>query len=408
MPKGTEQGAQPPILNVVDMDDVGAAPVDQIVEKREGHVAPVGVILGIDEWKPAHQRAALTTPPPLRRPFVHEIADTEARQPLRQVLDDALDTAGRLDLWKALCAEDDHATRRATTPRATAEVRGETSDRAKLARSHANVLRDDRLRDCESMARESVFVNRRGILEECARTAPEVRHLPFFYQLHLNLACNQKCIMCAPEGKHRKEVLPFDDFVALFDQIRGVAEHITLIGGEPLMYPHIDAVLALLAQHDVDVTINTNATMLTPHIITRLLALRTLNLRCSIDGATAETYHQVRGTDVFDRVTANLRRFSAAIAALPHVRLILVYVVMRRNLHEVVPFVDFARALNLERVEFLPVRHVREWQVSNGTGWQFDGRDQSCEHFRDEYNDTMRQAAAACDAAGVNHEVHIL
>lgn len=258
------------------------------------------------------------------------------------------------------------------------------------------------------MARESIFVNRQGILDECARAAPQVRHLPFHYQVHLNLACNQKCIMCAPEGKHGKEVLPFEDFVALFDQLRGVAEHITLIGGEPLMYPHIEEVLTLLAQHEIAVTMNTNATMLTPKVISRLLALHELNLRCSIDAATAATYHEVRGTDVFDRVAANVRCFSEAIAALPHVRLIINYVVMRRNLHEVVPFIDFARTLRVERVEFKPVRHVTDWQVSNGTGWQFDSGEQRCELFRDEYNEVMRQAAATCEAAGVNHEIHIL
>lgn len=258
------------------------------------------------------------------------------------------------------------------------------------------------------MTRERIFVNQRGILDECARAVPEVSHLPFYYQIHLNLACNQKCIMCAPDGKHRKDILAFADFVALFDQVRDVAEHITLMGGEPLMYPHIDAVLALLARHDIAVTINNNATMLTPPLIARLLALRDLTLRCSIDAATAATYRAVRGVEVFDRVTTNLRRFAAASRALAHVRMILVYVVMRRNLHEVLPFIDFARELGVARVEFHPVRHVVDWRVSNGTGWRFDGREQSGEFFRDEYNAVMQEAAASCEAAGVPYEVHIL
>jgi MoaA/NifB/PqqE/SkfB family radical SAM enzyme len=148
--------------------------------------------------------------------------------------------------------------------------------------------------------------------------------------------------------------------------------------------------------------------MLTPEIIPRLLRLHALTLRCSIDGATRATYREVRGTDVFERVTENVRRFSDAIESAPHVRLILAYVVMRHNLHEVVPFVDFARQLNIERVEFHPVRHVASWQVSNGTGWQFDGREQSCESFRDDYNAVVRQAAASCEAAGVNYELHSL
>ena len=166
--------------------------------------------------------------------------------------------------------------------------------------------------------------------------------------------------------------------------------------------------LELLARHEIAVTINTNATMLTPRLDARLLALHALHLKCSVDGATRATYHKVRGTDTFERVTANLRRFAAAAAGNPRMRMILVYVVMRENLHDVVPFVDFARALSVARVEFHPMRHVTDWRVSNGTGWRFDGREQSCEFFADEYNDVMRAAAARCEAVGLAHEVQLL
>src|SRR5262249_48914463 len=153
------------------------------------------------------------------------------------------------------------------------------------------------------------------------------------------------------------------DFVALFEQIRDSAEHVTLIGGETLMYPRIDSVLTLLAEHEIAVTINTNATMLTPRIAPRLLALHELDLRCSVDGATPSVYRKIRGTDAFERVTANLRRFAGELEANPQVKMILVYVVMRENLCDVVPFVDLARSLPIERVEFHPVRHVVDWKV---------------------------------------------
>src|SRR6185369_14572875 len=76
--------------------------------------------------------------------------------------------------------------------------------------------------------------NKRGIIADCALAVPRVAHLPIHYAIHLNVACNQKCIMCAPHGNHDKRLLPFADFVAFFEQVRGVAEHITLIGGETL------------------------------------------------------------------------------------------------------------------------------------------------------------------------------
>jgi MoaA/NifB/PqqE/SkfB family radical SAM enzyme len=250
--------------------------------------------------------------------------------------------------------------------------------------------------------------NKRGIIAECANADPVVAHLPFFYTLHLNVPCNQKCIMCAPGGNHEAGMVSFADFTAFFERIRGVAEHLTLIGGETFMYPGIEQVLDLLSQHEIAVTINTNATLLTEHITPRLLALHELHLKCSVDAATRATYHRVRGTDVFERVTANLHRFSAARAGHPKVHLILVYVVMRENLEDVVPFVEYARALDVARVEFHPVRHVTEWHVANDTGWVFDGREQSCEYFRDEYNAVMREAAARCESHGLRYEVELI
>jgi MoaA/NifB/PqqE/SkfB family radical SAM enzyme len=196
--------------------------------------------------------------------------------------------------------------------------------------------------------------------------------------------------------------------VALFEQIRPVAEHITLIGGETFMYPWFEEVLQLLSGHPVAVTIVTNATMLTPKIAPRLLALHELELKCSIDAATRGTYHRIRGRDVFDRVMRNLRTFSEMARGERHVRRILVYVVMRENLHEVLPFIDIARSLDVYRVDFQPVKHVRSWKVENGTGWVFDGEEQSCESFRDEFHAVMREAGEKCETLGLRHDIQLV
>jgi MoaA/NifB/PqqE/SkfB family radical SAM enzyme len=246
--------------------------------------------------------------------------------------------------------------------------------------------------------------NRRVIVGEAAERAPVATGLPYFYSIHLLKPCNQQCIMCLPVGKFPAEVLPFERFVALFDQIEPVAEHITLIGGEPLMYPQIAEVLELLARHEIAVTMNTNATLLSGKLTPSLVSLHELNLKCSIDACTSETYRRVRGRDQFDRATENVRAFVAASSGREPIRTILIFVVMRENLDEVLPYLDYAAELDVDRVEFHPVRHVQRWQVENGTGWHFDGRRQSCEFFRDEYNDVMEQAQERATALGVECE----
>jgi MoaA/NifB/PqqE/SkfB family radical SAM enzyme len=254
----------------------------------------------------------------------------------------------------------------------------------------------------------SVALNKRAAVTEAAERAPVAEALPFFFTVHLLKPCNQQCIMCLPRGKFPADVLPFERFVSLFEEIRPIAEHVTLIGGEPLMYPQIEEVLDLLAQHPVAVTMNTNATLLSAKLTPRLLALHELHLKCSIDAATPETYRRIRGKDTFERVMANVRAFSDAVEGRPNMKLILIYVVMRENLDEVLPYLDLAATLNIERVELHPVRQVRDWKVSNGTGWDFDGREQSPEAYRDEYNDVMRAAAARAEELGVECETLLL
>src|SRR5262245_26092297 len=254
----------------------------------------------------------------------------------------------------------------------------------------------------------SVVRNKQALLSERAQRSLELKNLPFYYHVHLNMPCNQRCIMCVPNGQHRKDLLPFDRFLTFFEQIKPFAEHLTLIGGEPLLYPWIKEVLELLSHHPIAVTINTNATKLDETMARRLLSLHELYLKCSIDAVTRTTYRKIRGTDVFERVTAFLRRFAELAQDQPHIRLILVYVVMRENLPEVLPFIDFAKTLHPHRIEFHPVRHVRDWHVTNNTGWIFDGKEQSCESFSEEYKAVMRQAAAKCKQGGLTYEVILL
>jgi molybdenum cofactor biosynthesis enzyme MoaA len=255
---------------------------------------------------------------------------------------------------------------------------------------------------------DTIAANKRGILRECAERRPVVDHLPFYYHVHLNMPCNQRCIMCVPDFRHARDTLPFEGFVAFFEQVKPYAEHITLLGGEPFMYPWLNEVLELLAKHPIAVTINTNGFMLNERFTPRLLALHELNLKWSIDAVNEHTYRKIRGRDHFGRATSNARRFAELVRDKPNIRLIPVYVVMRENVDEVLPFVDFIKTFRPARIEFHPVRNVRDWVVENGTGWTFDGADQTCESFADEYNDVMRQAAAKCEQEGLDHEFHLV
>jgi sulfatase maturation enzyme AslB (radical SAM superfamily) len=254
----------------------------------------------------------------------------------------------------------------------------------------------------------SVVDNKEAIISECKDRSTLVKGMPFYYHIHLYMPCNQKCIMCMPDGSHSKAIMPYEEFVQFFEQIKPYAEHLTLIGGEPLMYPYIDDVLNLISQYPIEVTINTNATILNERMCRRLLSLDTLNLKCSIDASTPELYFKIRGRDQFHHVKANLERFSSMARGRTEMRQIFVYIVMKENLNEVLPFIDFVKPMTPYRIEFHPVRHVKNWIVENNTGWIFNDKEQSCEYFTNEYNEVMRQAAEKCKAEGIDCETLLL
>ena len=237
-----------------------------------------------------------------------------------------------------------------------------------------------------------------------ARKVADV-HPPYYYHIHLYMPCNQKCIMCVPDGRHPRDFVSIERFEAFVDQIRPYAEHVTLMGGETLLYPWIGEAIDLLADTGLEVTISTNATHLSEPMIEKLLQLPKLNLRCSIDAATRASYLKIRGTDRFDLVTDNMKLYSRMKRGHDGHRQILVYVVMRENLHEVVPFLELARDIQPDRVEYHPVRHVVNWEVDNGTGWHFSGVEQSCEYFTEEYNAVIREAKAAYRQADITCEL---
>ena len=83
--------------------------------------------------------------------------------------------------------------------------------------------------------------------------------LPYDYRIFLAMPRNQACVMCVPDFNHPRDVLPLEGFVAFFDQIKAVADHVTLIGGETFMYPWICEVLELISQHPIKVTVHTNS-----------------------------------------------------------------------------------------------------------------------------------------------------
>src|ERR1041385_615058 len=100
--------------------------------------------------------------------------------------------------------------------------------------------------------------------------------------------------------------MPFETFTRLVDQIPTMTE-LQLQGlGEPMMHPRFFDMVAYASARGIEVSTNSNLTLLTPARAERCVQSGLTWLHISIDGATAETYERIRVRSRFERVVGNL------------------------------------------------------------------------------------------------------
>ncbi|MHC5033844.1 MAG: radical SAM protein [Planctomycetota bacterium] len=83
----------------------------------------------------------------------------------------------------------------------------------------------------------------------------------------LTWACNLRCKMCryAQNGNvcaSPKDVLPLDAWTSVVDDVSRFRPYISMTGGEPLMYPHPEALIRYIRERHMRCTLTTNGTLL--------------------------------------------------------------------------------------------------------------------------------------------------
>lgn len=213
-------------------------------------------------------------------------------------------------------------------------------------------------------------------------------------QVEITGACNLRCRMCLvryrPPVDRVRGSFSADDFYALVDSVPGL-ERLTLQGlGEPLLVPHLVDMVEYASLRGITVGFNTNATLLTRQKSERLVGAGVGWLHVSLDGATAATFEAIRDGARFDRVCRNIRDLTDVVRRAggeePEIRL--VFVAMRRNVHELPDLVRLAADLGVHDVwvqnlshsfddtdasgQYVEIRSYAEhealWNASGGAG----------------------------------------
>ncbi len=126
--------------------------------------------------------------------------------------------------------------------------------------------------------------------------------------------------------------------------------------GEPLLHPRFFDMADHAAARGVEVSVNTNLTVLTPRQAERAASGGLAAIFVSVDGARAETYERIRVDARFDRLERNVARLLGAIARRGRgPRVELTAVAMRDNLDELADLVTLAARWG---VRSLRVQHL--------------------------------------------------
>jgi MoaA/NifB/PqqE/SkfB family radical SAM enzyme len=187
---------------------------------------------------------------------------------------------------------------------------------------------------------------------------PSLSRSPQSIQIECTTRCNLKCTMC--EISYWTET--GGDLQAA--NLRKMIEHlpklkrVDLTGiGEALMNRSFFAVLNLLKSRGVYVTLNDNFTLMTEQVSRRIVELGVDQMFLSLDGATKETYEQIRVGANFDKVIANARRLIRIKREMGNKRpeLKINTVVCATNYHELPAIVELAHDLGVGMVQFVNV-----------------------------------------------------
>ncbi len=176
---------------------------------------------------------------------------------------------------------------------------------------------------------------------------------PVLATFQVNLRCNSACGYCdLPLNVGRYEMTR-EEIQGVFSGLyRDGVRFVLVQGGEPLLRRDLPEILEDLSAMGFQLTLITNGTKLTAHLVERLGRLP-LTVSVSLDTLDREQYRQIRGADQLLQVLEGI----ALLKDFPHPKF-LTCIVSAVNRVEAPAVVRFARAQG-----FLPVVGAYHWNV---------------------------------------------
>ncbi len=119
---------------------------------------------------------------------------------------------------------------------------------------------------------------------------------PLYVKIKLVWTCNLRCGMCHHWRWQRQAPLALDRLKSAIDELAELGcRKIHLSGGEPTIHPHLGPLIHHINQHNIRVTMTTNATLITRPKAEMLAEAGLRGVNVSIDSPDPHLHDRIRG-----------------------------------------------------------------------------------------------------------------
>ena len=175
--------------------------------------------------------------------------------------------------------------------------------------------------------------------------------------VELTHSCNLNCIYCyqAHDKKISSPILGFKDYLEIFKKILHNApiDSVTLMGGEPLLYPDLIPLIKGLKSLGLSIGIATNATLLNKKNIERLIHAGVSSFEISLDSYHPETLAAMTGNKEIQKLKENLLEIKKQKCFLA-----VNCVLTKINSQEIVDLIQISSAFSINRILLSPLALV--------------------------------------------------
>lgn len=143
------------------------------------------------------------------------------------------------------------------------------------------------------------------------RRQQKVAELPIHLQVETTNACNLRCATCHRDLLYpRPKAMKFENFRKIFDEVQ--PENINVSGlGEPFLNPEIFEMIKYSKRRGALVNCASNFTLV-GNKIDRIIESGIDQIKVSIDASDPETFHKIRGKDLYSALCENIGRLNKA------------------------------------------------------------------------------------------------